>query len=217
MPTPTATPTSTAAPVVEETPGQAVTPVALMQVRPALLDVRRSVTLTLPAGWEEVALENDQLRGSLAKISWGAAAGRQVAAAGLLAGMSEEATALLARTASTNAEQPPTSVMVVAVERNDLTLNRYLDDVVVGLRAQGVQVEKAGLTAALRRDGLPVATIHYRMAQMSGDPSTELAGYQVAALDASATQLIIFTFTTPAAQWGEQLARFDEIIRTADF
>jgi hypothetical protein len=189
----------------------------MTQTRPALLDVRRSVTLTFPADWEQVALENSQLQESLSTIGQGADRPAPVAATSLLAGMSEGATALLARLAATNVDQPPTSVMVVAVERNDLTLSRYLDDVVAGLGAQGVLVEKAELVGGLRQDGLPVATIHYRFVHTDAAFSTELAGYQVVAMDASTTQLVIFTFTTPAAQWSEQIARFDEIIRTADF
>jgi len=92
---------------------------------------------------------------------------------------------------------------LVAVPRNELSLERYLDDVRGQLLASDhVSDVTARIATDLRQDGLPVALISYRLGTQMG----QMVGYQVAALDATGEQLLIATLVQPEGD-GMQLLR----------
>ncbi|MCS6826911.1 MAG: hypothetical protein NZ553_09885 [Caldilinea sp.] len=92
---------------------------------------------------------------------------------------------------------------LVAVPRNELSLERYLEDVRNQLAEdESVSDVTARLATDWRQDGLPVALISYRIATQMG----RLVGHQAAALDATGEQLLIATLVRPEDD-GMQLLR----------
>ena len=92
---------------------------------------------------------------------------------------------------------------LVAIPRNDLSLERYLEDVRSQLAEdESVSDVAARLATDLRPDGLPVALVSYRVATQLG----RMVGHQVAALDATGEQLLIATLVQPEED-GMQLLR----------
>ena len=95
---------------------------------------------------------------------------------------------------------------LVAVPRNELSLERYLDDVRSQLlESDPVSDVSARIATDLRQDGLPVALISYRLGTQMG----QMVGYQVAALDATGEQLLIATLVQPEDD-GMQLLRGEQ-------
>jgi hypothetical protein len=183
-------------------------PVLPSVVNPALLDVRTSVTLTLPTSWQTADLDADAFRQTASRIGNGAAQT-------LLSAVGDDAVVRVALLDQASTAATPTSLMVIAVQRNELSLDRYLEDVRGGLVAQGAAVHAAAMNIDLRKDGLPVATLHYTLAAEPG--AAALDGYQVIAYDTTATQFVLFTFTTPSTRYAEMLPVFQETVRSADF
>lgn len=94
---------------------------------------------------------------------------------------------------------------LVAVPRNELSLERYLDDVRSQLLEDShVSDVAARIATDLRQDGLPVALISYR----TGTQTEQMVGYQVAALDATGEQLLIATLVQSEDDGMQRLRSF---------
>lgn len=143
----------------------------------ALLDLDW-VTLSMPTGWRYVVKE------------WAADPPSTVrGAVPLLMAWRDAATFADSRLRFT----------LIAVPRNGLSLERYLDDVRSQLLEDAyVSDVVARIATDLRADGLPVALISYRTGTQMGQTQIgQMVGYQVAALDATGEQLLIATLVQP--------------------
>ena len=179
--------------------------------------------LNLPADWQRIDLDADHLKLVLAKLKLASPTPPMLEALQtLLIGIDANSTALIAllldEQATDQAALPP-NLIIIVVPRNGLSLNRYLEGVEADLRRQpGIEVQESKLDHTLRPTNLPVATLHYRLAApLLPGASLPIDGYQIAAFDAHATNLIVFTFTTPSSRYTELLPVFQEIVRSAQF
>lgn len=198
--------TATPSPPLTTPEVTAVTPAPVFN--PTLLDLRSSVSVTLAAGWQTMLLDAGGLRQRVGAI--GDSTGQT-----LFSAVGDEATALVAHWEDAALDESLPSLTVIVVQRNELSLNRYLDEVRTGLQAHGATVHQSALAVGLRQDRQPVGVLHYTLSNsVAGSP---LDGYQVIAYDATATQLVVFTFTTPSARYAEMLPRFEEAVWSADF
>jgi hypothetical protein len=186
-------PPATPAPTTPATPAP-TEPVLPSVVNPALLDVRTGVTLTLPTGWQTTDLDADTFRQTASRIG-------NRAAQTLLSAVGDDALVRVALLDQASTAATPTSL--------------NLEDVRAGLSAQGAAVHEAKMNIDLRKDGLPVATLHYTIAADPGAAAFD--GYQVIAYDATVTQFVLFTFSTPSTRYAEMLPVFQETVRAADF
>lgn len=92
-------------------------------------------------------------------------------------------------------EQSPTRFNIVAMPRNDLTLDQYLVDVREQFSTtEGVADVNADIVTDLRDDGLPAVLVSYAMATAAGD----FQGYQAVTLDGAANQIVIATLAHQA-------------------
>jgi hypothetical protein len=182
---------------------------------PALVNVHDRITLLLPADWQSSELTEAGLEERL--VSTAAATGVAISAstlAPLQRGNSADTVILTMQWGTERADEPAPALTVLAVVRNGLTLERYLDAVQSKLSASGAMLQHSGIDWQLRSDGLPVGVLHYTV-PVAGGP--ELAGYQVVALDSSAKHLVILTFTAAASRFAEVFPTVQQIVQTADF
>jgi hypothetical protein len=173
-----------------------------------VVDVTSLVELNLPAGWQMVSLDTITLASELQVVATNANSQRREAAQRLAAGLADNASML----AATLNEPAPASLTLFAFARNDLLLERYLEEAQSLLQATGHQVEQALIRPGLRGDQLPVGQFYYTLGDGSGQ-----RGLQVVTFDASATRLIVFTFTAPSTTFQQLLPQFEEIIRSTRF
>lgn len=218
-------------PSVSPSPAPALTPVATLARGPATylastkLTTASAIKVDLSAPWQVVNLNADQLTSLLGKLNGGALTPSSLdAVETLLSALDRNSTALVALLldeAATNSQQLPPNLTIMAAPRNGLSLARYLEGITTNLSGRpGVTLHESKIDYSLRPEGIPVATLHYTVDESGADSPSAAAmapidGYQIAAYDEQATQLIIFTFTTPAARYRELLPLFQEIIRTA--
>ncbi len=177
--------------------------------------------LNFPATWQVIDLDATHLKQVLGKLKAASPAPPVLEAIEtLLTAIDPDSTALVAllldEQATRQAALPP-NVTLVIVPRHGLSLARYLDDVGATLRRQpGIAIQESKLDNTLRTTGLPVAVLHYTLAvNLTPGARTALDGYQIAAFDAHATNIIVFTFTTPSPRYTELLPVFQEIVRSA--
>ncbi|CAN5392145.1 hypothetical protein BH10CHL1_BH10CHL1_46430 [soil metagenome] len=182
-----------------------------------------ALKVNLPTSWQLIDLDADHLKLVLDKLHvTSSTPAMQEALETLLTAVDPDSTALVALLLDDPAmaqSAMPTNVTIVVVPRHGLSLARYLEDVAADLRGHtGIEVQESKLNTTLRRTGLPVATLHYRMAA-NWLPGADLPmdGYQIAAFDSHATNIIVFTFTTSSPRYTELLPMFQEIVRNAQF
>ena len=182
------------------------------------LSAANAVKLNLSAPWQVIDLNAEQLNGVLDKLQEKALApSEQDAVKILLSAVDRNSTvlvALLLDEQATNNGQLPPNLTIVKAPRNNLSLSRYLEGIVADLRSRpGVTLHENKIDNTLRPDGIPVATVHYTIEGNLSPASMD--GYQIAAYDQKADNLILFTFSTPAARYATLLPLFQEIVRTA--
>ncbi|GIK72196.1 MAG: hypothetical protein BroJett021_11840 [Chloroflexota bacterium] len=123
-----------------------------------------------------------------------------------------DATPLLAAwQGATHFNDAPLRFTVFAVERNELSLERYASDVAEQLAAaDGVSDIQTVLDATFRSDTLPVAYLRYTKESAFG----RQFGYQVAAFDAHGDHIVIATLVTQSSD-GEEILR--SLVRSMHF
>lgn len=109
-----------------------------------------------------------------------------------------------------NFSDAPLRFTVLAVERNELSLERYANDVAEQLAAGNATDIQTTLDAAFRSDTLPVVYIRYTKRAAS----KRQFGYQVATFDAHGDRVVITTLVTQSND-GEELLR--PLIRSMRF
>jgi hypothetical protein len=185
------------------------------------LGVHSALKLNLPAPWQVIDLDAEHLNRLLGKLKEKASAPPVAdAVETLLTAVDPGSTALVALlldAQATNQEALPPSVTIIVVPRNGLSLSRYLADVGADLsRHTGITIQESKIDNTLRFTNLPVAMLHYTWAANSmSSVSMAVDGYQIAAFDAQAANIIVFTFTTPSPRYIELLPMFQEIVRSA--
>src|SRR5690606_12388890 len=102
-----------------------------------VVDVTNLVELQLPTGWQLVSFDRGTLASGLQTVATTAQPQRREAAQRLAAGLANNAS-MLAATGPNSA-----SLTLFAFIRNDLLLERYLDEAQSLLQAAGHQVEQA--------------------------------------------------------------------------
>lgn len=218
-------------PSVLPSPTPALTPLATLARGPEAylastkLTTASAIKVNLSAPWQVINLNADQLTSLLGKLNGGALTGSSLdAVETLLSAVDRNSTALVALLldeAATKSQQLPPNLTIMVAPRNQLSLARYLEGITATLSSRpGVTLHESKVDYSLRPDGIPVATLYYTVDDSGADSRSSatmpsIAGYQIAAYDEQATQLIIFTFTTPAARYQELLPLFQEIVRTA--
>jgi hypothetical protein len=183
---------------------------------PALQDVRQSVQLSLDAEWDTVILSATELEQLLEQLLYrigpGQGPAQQIAAASLLGGIDGEATVVLA------AHRSGATLQVMALKRNELTLDAYLAAVGQQLSTAGATLYSSAVDATLRTDRLPAARLSYSlMEQPASDQPVAVTGVQVATFDASAARLVIFTLTGQPGQSEELAPLMGHILAAAAF
>ncbi|RIK43991.1 MAG: hypothetical protein DCC55_03945 [Chloroflexi bacterium] len=185
---------------------------AEFQRLPALEDVRQAVQLRLGSEWRVVTITGRELEQRLLAFSPTQTPGRQRAAATLLGGLDDQATLISASHGS------GATLQVIALKRNGLSLDRYLDEVGQQLATAGAIVHSRIVDATLRADHLPAARLHYSLAaETSYGQIASVAGVQVATYDASAARLVVFTLTGPPSQADELPLLMGDIVAAAAF
>ncbi|MFN8487318.1 MAG: hypothetical protein U0350_06975 [Caldilineaceae bacterium] len=185
------------------------------------LGTTTALKVDLPPPWRVLQVNSDYLNKVLSKLDADAAKQPNAAAVQtLLQAVDRDSTALVAVWMDAKpGDQPmlPPNLTIVIAPRNNLSLVQYIDGVVAELKERsGVIVHETKLDYRLRPSGIPVATLHYTMeAGLWPDETTPLDGYQVAAFDATATNVILFTFTAPTPQYPKLLPMFQKIVQTA--
>ncbi len=104
----------------------------------------------------------------------------------------------------------PLRFTVFAVERNELSLEKYASDVAEQLVAGNATDIQTTLDAAFRSDALPVAYLRYT----KRSASERQFGYQVATFDAHGDRIVITTLVTQSND-GEEILR--SLIRSMRF
>lgn len=185
------------------------------------LGTTMSIKVDLPAPWRVLHINSDYLDKVMNELDKDTTNQPNTAAIKtLLRAIDRNSTALVAVLMDTQAKNQPLSLpnlTIMVTSRNNLSLAQYIDGVVAELKERpGVTIQETKVDYALRSNGLPVATLHYTMdVGLLPDATTPVDGYQVAAFDAKATNMILFTFTAPTARYPELLPMFQKIVRTA--
>ncbi len=180
-----------------------------------------ALKVNLPAAWQAIDLDAEHLKLALDKLkSTVTTPPMLVAVETLLIAVDADSTALVALLLDDQAKGQaalPPNLIVVVVPRHGLSLARYLTDVGADLqRHPGVEIQESKLDTTLRTTGLPVAILHYTLAaDLVPGINPPMDGYQIAAFDAQATNIIVFTFTTPSSRYTELLPIFQAIVRNA--
>jgi hypothetical protein len=187
------------------------------------LGAQSALKVNLPAAWQVIDLDAEHLNLVLDKLKVASSPAPMLEALETLRmAVDSNSTALVAllldEQATEQAALPP-NVTIVVVPRHGLSLARYLEDVGADLRRHtGIEVQESKLDNTLRPTGLPVASLHYTVAaSLMPGASLPMDGYQIAAFDTHATNIIVFTFTTPSPRYTELLPTFQEIVRNAQF
>jgi hypothetical protein len=202
------TPTTTPPPPVEQ--------VALRGVvsdYPAVVNVHQAIQLTLPEDWQAKSANTDELAQMLAQIAQESPA-LVGAAHQWRSGLSAEAAVTVAMPGNTpwRADQP--LLTVFAVERNGLTLERYLEQATFQLKRQGLPILSSEVETTWRADRLPSAVLRYLLPATQG---VAYQGMQLVTLDDSAERMIVFTLTTPADAYEALAPVFGQIVQSARF
>lgn len=202
-------------PVVTVTPvAQPTTPAqANFVALPALGDVTADVVLALPQEWQVVSWQRAELEPKFDGLRSNSVEKITAAAVTVAAALSDDTNILVA----THRGEPASTLTVMAVKRNGLSLERYVEAAVAKLELDGVMVNDAKIDTTWRADGLPVALLQYSLPEAVAAPYPPQTGLQVVALDASAINFIIFTFTTPNERHADLASRFAEIIQATRF
>lgn len=187
---------------------------------PALVDVRTSIHVLLPDSWQSSLVDAKTMQTQLSQAATDASANASLSAnaAMLSSGLAEEATIFAAVTGNGSNPSTDSTLSVIAMKRNGLRLEQYLEETAALLASQGAQIRFAQVETTWRADRLPVGVLHYTLpatALVHGAAPTD--GLQVAAYSVDGAQLILFTFTTPAAPLAELSDRFGNLVRTATF
>jgi hypothetical protein len=207
LPLPADTPTPTVAVAIEVDD--------LPEFAPSLVDVRQVVQVPLGDEWRTWTLTTGEARRYLQQISEQTSGQNRRAATALGRAMSEQATLLAAARTVTAQNEQTASLLVMALQRNGVGLERYLQDVKADLTTQGVVVVETTISADFRADHLPVGVIRYRLPP---SPATEAAaGLQLITLDQSGERLIIFTFHTSQQNHMNLLPIATDILRLTQF
>lgn len=221
VPTIAALPTATEPALVILTPTLTTETPPQAYLRSTKLGATTAIKVDLPPPWRVLQVNSDYLNKVLSKLDADVANQPNGAAVQtLLQSVDRNSTALVAVWMDAKpGDQPvlPPNLTIVITPRNKLSLAQYIDGVVAELKERaGVTVHETKLDYALRPAGIPVATLHYTMETGLGlDETTPLDGYQVAAFDAKATNVILFTFTAPTTQYPKLLPMFQKIVQTA--
>ncbi len=173
-----------------------------------VLDITRLVELNLPTGWKMAAVDTATLASKLQTVAADPQPQRREAAQQLQAGLASNASMI----AATLTDPADAKLTLFALARNELSLERYLEEAQSLLQSGGSQVDQAFIAPGLRADQLPVGQLHYTLSDGSGQ-----RGLQLVTFDAGATRLIVFTFTAPSPTFQQLIPQFEEIIRTTRF
>ncbi|MCX6047610.1 MAG: hypothetical protein NT075_21130 [Chloroflexi bacterium] len=213
-------PTSTPVATVVRLPGSVH---ELAYLNSTKLGAQNALKVNLPAAWQLIDLDAEHLTLVLDKLKGAPVTPPMLEALEtLLTAVNPDSTVLVAllldEQATKQAVLPP-NITIVVVPRQGLSLARYVEDVGADLRRRpGIEIVESKLDNTLRPTGLPVAILHYTLAApLMADASLPMDGYQVAAFDAQATNIIVFTFTTPSPRYTELLPMFQELVRSAQF
>lgn len=211
-------------PMAIGTPSAPLTPVQvnaapqLAPLAPALVDVRASVHVPFPPDWQSIVLDAATLRAHLADMQASSNPELRPSATLMANGFGED-TAILTAVAK-NAGNPAlrTTLSVVAMKRNGLRLEQYLDETATLLTSRGAQIKHAQVETTWRVDRLPVGVLHYALpATALNQPFTPTDGLQVVTYSADGGRLVLFTFTTPAAPIAALSERLGGLMRSASF
>jgi hypothetical protein len=187
-------------------------------VAPALVDVRASVHVQFPIDWQSTVLDATTLGVHLADIQASGNPELRPSATLMANGFGED-TAILTAVAN-NAGDPAhgTTLSVVAMKRNGLRLEQYLEETAALLTSRGAQIKHVEVETTWRVDRLPVGVLHYALpATALNQPFTPTDGLQVVTYSADGGRLVLFTFTTPAASIAALSERFGGLMRSASF
>ncbi len=224
---PKALPTAVAVPTAPEPALAILTPTLTTEIRPQAylestkLGATTGIKVDLPPPWRVLQVNSAYLDKVLSKLNADTAKQPNAAAVQtLLQAVDRNSTALVAVWMDAKPGDQlilPPNLTVVITPRNNLSLAQYIDGVVAELKERsGVIVHETKLAYDLRPAGIPVATLHYTMETgLWPDETTPVDGYQVAAFDAKATNVILFTFTAPTPQYPKLLPMFQKIVQTA--
>jgi hypothetical protein len=203
-----------APPAVTPAPSESQVSTQVAQAdHPAVVNVHQTVQLTLPADWQATSANADQLAQMLTQV---AQQTPQLAKAAhrWQAGLAADAavTVAMPRNLPGSADQP--MLTVFAVKRNGLTLERYLEQATFLMKSHGVPIISTQVETTWRADRLPSAVLRYLLPAKNG---VAHQGLQLITMDAGAEHLIVFTLTTPAAQYEALAPVVGQIVQNARF
>lgn len=185
---------------------------------PALVDVHTSVHVQFPPSWQSTVLDASALGGYLSYIQASANPELRPSATLLANGLGEDAEILTAVANDAGHPARGTTLSIVAMKRNALRLEQYLEETAALLTNHGAQIKHAQVETTWRADRLPVGVLHYALpATALNQPLTPTDGLQVVTYSADGGRLVLFTFTTPAAPIAALSERFGDLVRSVRF
>jgi hypothetical protein len=183
-----------------------------------LVDVRKVVLLNLTPAWQVSYVDAGESVGTLRHFASVENGPRRQAARSLLSGLADDATILAATHATLNQPTPDTTLLVLAMERNGLGLDRYLEDMRNQLTEQGASILTAEVNTDYRMDHLPVALVSYTLPTDSTSATTASQnGLQLAAFDRTGDLLVLFTLNTTAEHAADLAPLAADLLRSAQF
>ncbi|MCL4858697.1 MAG: hypothetical protein KJZ93_04795 [Caldilineaceae bacterium] len=185
---------------------------------PALVDVRASVHVQFPPDWQSTVLDAATLGEYLADMQTSGNPELRPNATLMANGFGEDVAILTA--VANNASNPAlgTTLSVIAMKRNGLRLEQYLDETAALITSHGAEIKHAHVETTWRVDRLPVGVLQYSLpATALNQPFTPTDGLQVVTYSADGGRLVLFTFTTPAAPIAALSERFGGLVRSARF
>lgn len=183
-----------------------------VQRLPALQDVRQAVQLRLDPGWSVATVTGADLEQVLRTLHPNWTSPQQPAVTVLLAGLDNDATIVSAT------HRSGATLQVVALKRNGMNLETYLDEVGQQLSTASATVHSSEIDATLRTDRLPAAMLHYSLTDGTANGNlAAVMGMQVATFDAPAARLVIFTLTGQPGQQNELAQLMGDILAAATF
>jgi hypothetical protein len=211
FPVPTRTPILATPPPANRVEEEKAGPQALDHL-PTLTDLRQSLQLHLTAEWQTTWLSAAALGQLLYPATVDQSTGRQEAVTTLRHSLANETMLLSGSYHASGSRAERATLLIFAVPRNGVSLERYLQDVEEQLAVQGAQTAEAIISAEYRTDRLPVGLLHY---VLPGQQPTvaQVSGIQLVTMDRSADRLIVFTITTSAEDTTDLDARIREVMR----
>ena len=205
LPASTATPPLVSQAEDEQESAQALPP------PPHLVDLRQSLQLHLTEEWQTTWHSAAEIGEALQSSAAGQSKPLHQAATTLQRALADETMLLSGRYQTRGNQVEHATLLIYAVPRNGLSLERYLQDLEGQLAAQGAEVTGTPISAAYRSDRLPVGMLHYTL-PVQPETGAQFRGIQLVTMDRGAKRLIVFTITTSADAAIDLDARIREVM-----